>query len=123
VLKYMINEASAIVGHPVPCIIGGNTLPILSSILETGTGYVICPYETDQPAFMQKMRAYPRVKVRINTSASVFSSGDLKAVYRELDRVLALACDRENVCIGSGALPFEADPAVVLNAKLFIQAH
>jgi len=120
-LKFIINKASAIAGHPIPCIIGGNTLPILDSILETGTGYVICPYETDQAAFMQKMQAYPEVMVRLNTDARAFASGHVTAVYRELERVLALAGGRDRVCIGTGALPFETDPDLVLKAKAFLR--
>ena len=40
-----------------PCIIGGNTEPILEPMLSTGTQYVICPGETDQAAFMKRMYA------------------------------------------------------------------
>ena len=120
-LKSIINETSSIAGRPVPCIIGGNTAPILDSILDTGTGYVICPCETDQELFMEKMQAYPEVMVRINTAPSGFASGDLASVYRELDRVLTLAAHRDKVCIGTGALPFETDPNIVLKAKAFIQ--
>lgn len=121
VLKYVINETSRLAGHPMPCIIGGNTLPILDSILETGTGYVICPSETDQTSFMRMMQAYPDVMVRINTDPGVFASGNLAAVYHELDRVLTLAGNRHRACIGTGALPFETNPDVVLKAKAFVR--
>ena len=45
-------------GHPVPCIIGGDTLPILDSILDTGTGYLICPQRTkaDRPLSNKTIR-------------------------------------------------------------------
>ena len=120
-LKSIIHEASSIAGHPVPCIIGGNTLPVLDSILETGTGYIICPCETDQVTFMREMEAYPDVMVRINTGSRAFASGDLSVVYRELERVLELAGGRVNVCIGTGALPFETSPGIVLKAKAFVR--
>lgn len=122
VLKLIISEASAIAGHPVPCIIGGNTEPILDSMLETGTGHLICPCETDQDLFMHRMRAFPDVRVRINTGSAVYSSGDPANLHHELDRVLALAAIRDNVCIGTGALPFEADPGLVLEAKAYLRA-
>ena len=121
ILKLIINETSSIAGRPVPCIIGGNTAPILDSVLDTGTGYVICPCETDQELFMRKMREYPEIMVRINMVSSSFASKDLASVYRELDRVLTLAANRDKVCIGTGALPFEADPGTVLKAKAFVQ--
>ncbi len=121
ILKQIIREASAITGHPVPCIIGGNTLPILESILATGTGYLICPCETDQAPFMRKMQAYPDVMVRVNAACGAFASGDWPTVRRELDRVLALAGNRAKVCIGTGALPFETNPEIVLKARAYVR--
>jgi uroporphyrinogen decarboxylase len=120
-LKTMLGKASALSGHPIPCIIGGNTEPILDSILSTGTGYVICPAETDQRRFMEKMREVPNVAVRINANSNVFATGIIETVYRELERCIALASGRSNACIGSGALPFETDPDIVLKARDFVR--
>ncbi|MDP6046373.1 MAG: uroporphyrinogen decarboxylase family protein, partial [Phycisphaerae bacterium] len=47
VLKDLLMRAAEIVGHPLPCIIGGDTTPILEAMLSTGTGYVVCPAETN----------------------------------------------------------------------------
>ncbi len=119
-LKEIMECTGAVVGHPVPCIIGGDTAPILDPILETGTGYVCCPAETDQQLFMQKMKAHPEVMVRINMDPRGITSGNRADVEKEVDRVLALAEDRQKVCIGTGCLPFEADPEVVLYTKEYI---
>jgi len=120
-LQEIISAAGAEVGHAVPCIIGGDTLPILSGILATGTGYVICPAETDQAGFMSDMAEHPEVMVRINTRPDIIAGGDMPAVRRELDRVLALAAGREKACIGTGALPYETDPDVVLQAAEYVR--
>ncbi len=119
-LKSIIEQAGSIVGHPVPCIIGGDTAMILESIMETGTGYVICPSETDQEKFMAKMRQYPEVMVRINMNPNILSEGDLDSVFKEVERVLELAKSREKVCIGTGVLPYETKPEVVLKVKEYI---
>jgi uroporphyrinogen decarboxylase len=119
-LKEIMERTGAVVGHPVPCIIGGDTVPILDAILETGTGYVCCPAETDQRLFMEKMKAHPEVMVRINMDPRGITSGNRADVGKEVDRVLNLADNRANVCIGTGCLPFEADPDVVLYAKEYI---
>jgi len=116
----IMEETSAIVGHPVPCIIGGNTAPILDSILETGTGYVCCPAGTDQQVFMDKMRAHPDVTVRINMDPRPMTSKNFGDVEKEVDRVLELANNRERVCIGTGCLPFETDSEAVLKTKEYI---
>ena len=119
-LKEIMQKTAAVVGHPVPCIMGGNTLPILDDILETGTGYVCCPAKTDQQKFMDKMRRHPDVTVRINMDARAITSKNFDQVEKEVDRVIALADNRPNVCIGTGCLPFEAEPKVVLKTKEYI---
>jgi uroporphyrinogen-III decarboxylase len=119
-LVKIMEETSAVVGHPVPCIMGGDTLPILDYILDTGTGYVCCPAKTDQSKFMSKMRSRPDVMVRINMDPRGITAKNFDEVQKEVDRVLALADNREKVCIGTGCLPFEADPDVVLMTKEYV---
>lgn len=119
-LKSILNQAAAIVGHPVPCIIGGDTAPILESLLETGTGYIICPSETDQKQFMQIMAAYPEVMVRINLDPGALTTNNLTIIRREADRILELVAGRENVCMGTGVLPYETDPEVVLEIARYL---
>ncbi len=112
-LKQVIGDA--------PCIIGGNTEPILEPMLSTGTQYVICPSETDQPLFMKQMEPHPEVMVRINMNPAVFCSTDTAAAFAEADRVMALAAGRSTVCLGSGVLPYEAVPETVLAVKCYIE--
>jgi uroporphyrinogen-III decarboxylase len=119
-LKEVMQKTSAIVQHRVPCILGGDTAPILDAILETGTGYVCCPAETNQQAFMKKMKAHPEVMVRINMDPRPMTAENFEAVQKEVDRVLALANNRRQVCIGTGCLPYETDPQMVLKAKEYI---
>lgn len=120
-LQSIIQQAEAIVKHPVPCIIGGDTAPILDAIMETGTGYVICPSETNQEIFMTQMEKYPEVMVRINMDPRILSEGELSAVLKEADRVIALAKNRKKACIGTGVLPYESDPELVLAVKAYIE--
>jgi len=104
-----------------PCIIGGNTLPILDAMLSAGTKYIICPGETDQAAFMKNMEAHPEVMVRINMKPGVFCITDTAAAFAEAGRVMALAKGRKNVCLGSGVLPYEAVPETVLAVKKYVE--
>lgn len=119
-LKSAMAGAAAIVGHAVPCIIGGDTTPILEAILETGTGYVICPAETDQQAFMNCVWDRTDVTVRINTAPEVIAGGTWKQIRAEVDRILELAAGRPNVCLGTGALPYEAPPENVLRIREYL---
>ena len=116
-----IKGAGAVVGHSVPCIIGGDTVHIIDMILQTGTDYVICPAETDQELFMKKLKDYPNVMVRINMKPQVMTVDNLELVYREIDRVLKIADNRANFVIGTGALPFEARTENVLAARDYVE--
>jgi uroporphyrinogen decarboxylase len=119
-LKRILKEVGRIVGAGVACIIGGNTEPILDALLETGTGYLCCPVATDQAAFMEKMSRRPDVTVRINMDPRPLLAKNTEAIEIEVDRVLGLAQNRPHVCIGAGALPYEADPELVLWTREFI---
>jgi uroporphyrinogen decarboxylase len=119
-LREVMVRAAQVVGHAVPCIIGGNTTPILDDILSTGTGYVICPAEADQRAFMRRIWDRAEVTVRINTSPEVVATGDVGQIRAEVDRILALVAGRPNVCLGTGALPYETSPESVVWIRNYV---
>lgn len=121
-LKSIMERTAAVVGHPVPCIIGGDTAPILDAILETGTGYVICPAETDQRAFMARIWDRTEVTVRVNMAPEITARGTWDEIREEVDRILELIAGRENVCLGTGALPYETPPENVLRVREYL-AH
>jgi uroporphyrinogen decarboxylase len=120
-LKSTIDGTASVLGHPVPCIMGGDTTPILPLILETGTRYVICPIETDQEAFMREIWERTDVRVRVNTSSEVMVRGSLEMIQAEIDRIVALTAGRDNVCLGTGALPYETPPEHVLFIKEYCE--
>jgi uroporphyrinogen decarboxylase len=122
-LKTLIQQGSAISDTGVPCVVGGNTVTILDAILETGTNYVICPLETDQKVFLEQMQAYPDVMVRVNMNSGVFTSENPDLAEVEADRILELVRGRRNVCIGTGVLPFQAIPGVVMKTKEYVHSR
>ncbi len=113
-LKEMLEKMRDVVGHPLPCVMGGDTVWILDALLETGTGYVINPIETDQARFMQKIWDRTDVRVRINASPRIVAYGTRDELRREAERIAALATGRENVCAGTSVLPYETPPENVL---------
>ena len=122
-LRSIIDRTSQLTGRPVPCVIGGDTAPILEAMLQTGTGAVICPIETDQRAFMKKIWDRTEIGVRINTSSEVMVYGTRSELRAEFERIERLAAGRENVCLGTGALPYETPPENVLWLKELCRAH
>jgi len=110
-LKRVIAVAESIVGHPVPCIMGGNTISILDDILSTGTGYVVCNVETDQKAFIEKTcQNHSHVKVRVNMDPVIVACNDPQAIYKEIDRILSITTGHDNCMMGTGCLPYETPP-------------
>ena len=110
-LKRVIAIAESYVNHPVPCIMGGDTLRILDDILATGTGFVVCNVETDQAEFIKRAGwSHPHVKIRVNMDPVVVACDDAETIYREIDRILAITSDHPNCLMGTGCLPYETPP-------------
>ncbi len=110
-LRHAMAVAAECVGHPVPCIMGGDTFRVLDDILATGTNYVVCNVETDQPAFVERVsRTHPHVKVRVNMDAGIVACDQPARIYQEIDRILGLVAGKSNCLMGTGCLPLETPP-------------
>jgi len=120
-LRRTMEIAAEITGRPVPCVMGGDTTPILEDLFATGTGYVICPAETDQAAFMAKATSRPDVAVRINLDPITVARGSHEEIAREIDRILELAAGRPNCLLGTGCLPYETPPENVKFIREYVE--
>jgi uroporphyrinogen decarboxylase len=110
-LRRILVLAAECIGHPVPCIMGGNTFPILDDILSTGTNYLACNVETDQAAFVERVaRTHPHVKIRVNLDPAVVACHEPERIYRAIDRVLDIVGGRPQCVMGTGAMPLETPP-------------
>lgn len=119
-LKETMRQVSEAAGQPVPCIIGGDTEPIVDLMMATGTGFVICPAETDRRAFLRRMERYPEVKVRINLDPAIYTRGTREQILAEVDAVVALAAGRPNLLLGTGAVPYETPPENLLLIRDYV---
>ncbi len=110
-LNRILAIAAECVGHALPCIMGGNTFPILNDLLDTGTSFLVSNVETNQPAFVERVgRTHPHVKVRVNMDPGIVVCTNPARIYAEIERILAFAGGRPNCLLGTGALPFETPP-------------
>lgn len=110
-LRRAMAVAAECIGYPVPCIMGGNTYPILADLLSTGTNYLACNVETNQAAFVESVsHTHPQVKIRVNLDPCVVACREPGLIYRGIDRVLEIAGGRTNCVMGTGAMPFETPP-------------
>lgn len=113
-LKATLQQVGAAAGHALPCIIGGDTAPIAEAMVETGTGFVICPAETDRRAFLRRLAPYPEVSVRVSLDPRVYTRGTEAEILRAVEDVVALAADRPGLLLGTGAVPYETPPENLL---------
>jgi|YNPNPStandDraft_1061719.scaffolds.fasta_scaffold18232_2 uroporphyrinogen decarboxylase len=113
-LKEALVRVGEVAGQPLPCIIGGDTEPILEEILSTGTRFVICPAETDAEAFLARLGQRQEVQVRVNLDPRTVASGSRTEILAAVDRVLELAQGRPNILLGTGAVPYETPPENIL---------
>jgi uroporphyrinogen decarboxylase len=120
-LKRILQVAAVSVGHAVPCVMGGNTFPILNDLLSTGTSYLVSNVETNQKAFVESVaRTHPNVNVRVNMDPGIVACPDPQRICREIDRILAFAGSRPNCLLGTGALPFETPPENIRLIKEYL---
>lgn len=107
-LQQIIEVASEISNTRIPCIMGGNTYPILDELLSTGTNYLVCNPETDQRNFVKKVwEKNPDVKIRVNMRSDIVVSDSPEKIYEEIDRILEITRGCSNCILGTGALPYE----------------
>jgi uroporphyrinogen-III decarboxylase len=116
-LKLALQRVSAEAGAALPCIIGGDTAPIVEDILQTGTDFLICPAETDRAAFLAVTRQHPEVRVRVNLDPRLYLWGTDEEMLAEVDQIVALRAGYPSLLLGTGSLPYEADPERVLKLK------
>jgi uroporphyrinogen decarboxylase len=110
-LRRVLEIAADAVGHPVPCISGGNTFPVIDDILSTGTNYVACNVETNQAAFVERVsRTHPHVMIRVNLDPGVVACPDPQRIYAAIDHVLEIVGGRKNCVMGTGCMPLETPP-------------
>jgi len=119
-LKMVMQGVERISGHPVPCIIGGDTEPIIPEMLETGTNFLICPAETNRVIFVSRMENYPEVKVRVNLNPYLYTYGTKKEILADVDKVIELAKGKLNILLGTGAIPYETPPENILLIKDYV---
>ena len=111
-----LEHLCAVARHPA-LIIGGDTLAILPDMLTLGAGAIICPVETDQAAFLDRLPGDDGPMVRVNMDPAVFAAADPQRACTEAGRVASLIQDRPRCSLGSGILPLDAQAGTVQAVK------
>ena len=111
-LLHIITEINSIYENKTPLIMGGDTAAIARDIAEAGAGFLICPAETDQQLFLEQLKGLD-VAVRINMDAAVLATGKMDEISEEINRIAALCESFPGTLLGTGVLPYDADPNLV----------
>lgn len=111
-LRILTEGIRKLAGDPPALVIGGDTAPIAGYLLELNPGFLICPGpgETDQAAFLEAVREHEDLLVRVNMDIATLVSGSDAELEAECRRAAEIAGERKKVLIGTGVLPFDADP-------------
>lgn len=119
-LRHIFDDSLLSIGKTPALVIGGNTLPIIDCILALRPSYIICPVETDQKKFMQKIDKAKNMRVRVNMSPSVFMTDAPESALAEASRALRMAYQaRVSASVGL-LLPFAASECIVTAVSEFI---
>ncbi len=104
-------------GTAPACILGGDVLPILPDLLALRPGFLICPSETDQAAFVEVAAASTRTAVRVNMPVSSLFENDWTKTLQAADRAFALASRLAKGSVGTGVVPFNTSPDALLRLR------
>ncbi len=110
-LVHLFEGIRGAIGETGALILGGDTALIARDLCGVPAGYMICPAETNQAAFLQAFEARPEVTLRANLPASLLAAGDLAAyteIVAERRRILSA---RAAVELGTGVVPYDCEPA------------
>ncbi len=122
-LALILAEAAKVFGRPIGCFLDGDTLPVSDDLCACGPGIILCPRQTDQTRFIDAMKRYPDIRVRVDMDATVFSSANPAPALAEADRVARLAKPLgPRACLGTGILAFDAVPATVMAVRDHVAA-
>lgn len=100
-------------GAPPFLVMGGDIAPIVADLAACGCGGLLVPAETDQVKCLAALAAHPQLRLRLNLPVGAVVGGDATAYTAALARARALAAGRPGAVLGTGVLPWDADPQAI----------
>ena len=61
------------------------------------------------------------VRIRVNSDVRLISRGSWREIQADADRIFRMTEGRPNVCMGTGALPYETPPENVLMLMEYVR--
>jgi uroporphyrinogen-III decarboxylase len=109
-------------GEPAPsCILGGDAEPIARDLLALRPGFLICPSETDQARFVEIAASHPDTAIRVNMPVAALLGNDWARAVEAADAALALARRHPRGSVGTGVVPYDASPALLVKLRDYVE--
>lgn len=111
-------------GSSAPCcIIGGDVFPVVGEIAALDPGFLICPSETNQSAFVDFLHSRPEIAVRVNMPVTAVLDFDWNVTRQAADQAIALAKRLAAGSVGAGVIPVDADPERLIRLRSYIEEN
>lgn len=103
-------------------VVGGNTMPILDALLETGAASLVADFPCDLAVFKRRAAA-AGVVTRGNVDPKLLLKGDAREIRKAVRRVLGIGKPGGRFALGAGVVPAATPPEHVLTLREAIEAE
>jgi len=110
--EFIFPELKAAGGRFMPLIVGGNTTPIIDSLITTGATQFLCDPPSDLAKWCQKSLA-ARLPVRANVDALLMNRGPVSAIRRKAVEMLRAFHSHPGFMLGCGVVAYDGNPDAV----------
>lgn len=93
----------------IPLIIGGDTTPILDSIIDTGCTQILCDFEGDIELF-KKQALKHRLPMRVNVDPRLLHLGPVEKIRDFTMNILNKCWDHPGFLLGTGVAAYDCPP-------------
>ena len=100
----------------LPLIIGGNTTPILDSLIATGATQLLCDFEGDREAFMMRCLEH-RLPLRVNVDPRLLHTGPIEKIRDFALTILNTCWDHPGFILGTGVAAYDCPPDHILAVR------
>jgi uroporphyrinogen decarboxylase len=93
-------------------IIGGNTLPILPYILNTGTNNILCDFNADIDQYLNAVKG-TNITLRKNISPTAILYGSTEDLTKQVNEIIEKGREYNGFILGTAILPYDTPPEKV----------
>jgi uroporphyrinogen decarboxylase len=101
----------------VPLVIGGDTEIIMEDIVETGVTLALADFPVHRMRFKEFVEKHAGIRYRVNVDPMLFQEQKKEELLSEVKEVIDIFGNDTGFILGTGILPYDTDPEIVLAVK------